>query len=114
MTATLASYIVQIRAYKTRDLDEQADKLGALQGNTAIDFKRGWWGDPDYFLLTFEASVDLTKTLLSCNEAIKSCKRVRSNEESSIYHEEFQRTYQRQTDRAAVAMGYRMDVTRRP
>lgn len=108
MAVTLESITLRVQAISERDMDRQSENLQKVKGYQDLDFKRGWWGDPDYFLVSFEAAgFQLEKTKTACENAVNRARKVKSNDDCQCYEDDFRRSMKRLDDHArSMPMGF--------
>lgn len=100
MSMEVVSFTMRIQANAERDLDRQVDNLMKIQGYIDHDFERGWFGDPDHFVVQFAPSCwGSAKTLAAIDRAINKARRVKSNDDCQMYHDDFERCLRRDRER---------------
>lgn len=97
----LESITLRVQVIPDRDIDRQSENLQNVKGYIDLDFERGMWGDPDYFLVKFEAKgFQLERTKAACEKAINRARKVKSNDESDCYKDDFNRLMKHLRDNA--------------
>lgn len=105
MAARLVNHVIEVEACKDRDWDRQSANLQKIKGFVDLSFTRGWWGDPDYFTVTFQAEgFNLRQTMESCERAVAKARKVKSNRDSKIAHDEARQWFKRLDDNAPKTM----------
>lgn len=90
--AKLTKHIIEVEAIDERDYDRQADNLLKIKGAEELDFRQGWFGSPSTFVVTFKADgFNLQESLDACDKAVSRARKVKSNDDSQIERDEFDR-----------------------
>jgi hypothetical protein len=99
MNAKLTGLVFTVEAIKERNIDRQLENIYKIKGVVDIGFQRGLWGDPDTLTVTFdvedvaskEQPLHITKKIDAINKAISRARKVKSNDDSQTYHDDFKR-----------------------